>query len=163
GNEENLVGLWNFDDGTPKDSSAGHHDGQLMGNAKVVDARLPASDELASPAIVEVKLTDTAGKPVRNAKLRLEQGDSGLARSEPIGGGQGSGVYSIAIYAPNGSYELSAKEGNLGARRAGFQLRAGENQRLDLVLKEEVSLSGHVLALDGKTPLSSVVVQVVKP
>jgi signal transduction histidine kinase/DNA-binding response OmpR family regulator/ligand-binding sensor domain-containing protein len=46
GNEADLVGLWNFDhvtNGVVKDLTPGAHDGKLMGNARVVEAPLPAA------------------------------------------------------------------------------------------------------------------------
>jgi signal transduction histidine kinase len=50
GREPNLVGLWNFDEleaGLVKDLSPGGHSGKLMGQARVVPARLPPGDQLA--------------------------------------------------------------------------------------------------------------------
>ena len=37
GNENGLVGYWNFDDGTAKDLTANRNDGEFKGDAKVVD------------------------------------------------------------------------------------------------------------------------------
>ena len=41
GNEQGLVGYWNFDDGTAKDLTANGNDGAFKGDAKVVDSDLP--------------------------------------------------------------------------------------------------------------------------
>lgn len=51
GKEEGLTHLWNFDDGTAKDSSPNAHHGRLIGNAKTVaaDAGFP-SQLAASPS-----------------------------------------------------------------------------------------------------------------
>lgn len=87
GQEPNLAALWNFDDGTAKDSSPARHDGQLRGHATVGPARLPAAAEVERPAIAQVSVIDPLGRPVRNAELRLEQEDALVAMSRPIGGG----------------------------------------------------------------------------
>ena len=50
GTEPGLAGLWNFDhvtNGVVKDLSPGAHDGKLIGNARVVEAPLPAAVEAA--------------------------------------------------------------------------------------------------------------------
>ncbi len=52
GKEAGLVGLWNFDhvaNGVVKDLAPGGHDGKLIGNARVVEAQLPAAVQAASP------------------------------------------------------------------------------------------------------------------
>src|SRR5262249_52032842 len=109
-------------------------------------------------------VTDARGKPLGNAGFRLEQADTVPVASNDVSAGEPhAGTYAVAVYSPSGLYDLWFKEGNFGAWQPGLELHAGENRRLDLVLKEEVSLTGHVLALDGRTPLPSVVVQVVKP
>ena len=48
GNESGLVGLWNFDDGTARDSSPQGHDGTLVGNAQSVEDWNPAQASLAT-------------------------------------------------------------------------------------------------------------------
>ena len=48
GREVNLVGLWKFEDGTARDSTAAAHHGRLMGNAKVVESQLPSASDLRS-------------------------------------------------------------------------------------------------------------------
>jgi signal transduction histidine kinase/DNA-binding response OmpR family regulator/ligand-binding sensor domain-containing protein/protocatechuate 3,4-dioxygenase beta subunit len=42
GNEPDLVGLWNFQDGTARDLSSNEYHGKLMGNARVVDVPRPS-------------------------------------------------------------------------------------------------------------------------
>ena len=47
GDEEGLVGYWNFDDGTAKDLSAASREGKLNGNASIIKSKLilsPSSD-----------------------------------------------------------------------------------------------------------------------
>ena len=40
GNEEGLVGYWNFDDGTAKDLTTNENDGEFQGNTKIVEVPL---------------------------------------------------------------------------------------------------------------------------
>jgi ligand-binding sensor domain-containing protein len=164
GKEEGLVALWNFAGGSAHDASPGHHHGKLMGTAKVATAQLPGAAVLPHPALIYGLISDLTGKSHLQAKFRLEQNDSVIvegpkAASDP----RISRIYSAAVYGAIGIYQLSAIDGNFAAQQIGLELRAGESQRLDLILERKLSLTGHVLALDGKTPLSSVVVQVVKP
>lgn len=52
GREAGLEALWNFDDGTPKDSGPWSHHGKLVGNARVV-----TPDESAAAQLVAVETT----------------------------------------------------------------------------------------------------------
>ncbi len=67
GNEEGLVGLWNFDDpaNPGRDASPGAHHGKLMGQATVTNAALPV--------IVFGNITDASGKPLTNASVEIHQ------------------------------------------------------------------------------------------
>ncbi|MBI1930526.1 hypothetical protein HYR99_40560 [Candidatus Poribacteria bacterium] len=62
----------------------------------------------------------------------------------------------------SGPYDLSATAGDRGGWQLGVRLREGERQTLSLTLKEAISLSGNVLALDN-TPHAAIAVQVVTP
>ena len=44
GNEEGLVGYWNFDDGTAKDLTTNENDGEFQGNTKIVEVPLAISE-----------------------------------------------------------------------------------------------------------------------
>src|SRR5262249_14177623 len=71
--ESGLVGLWDFDDGTPRDSSAGQHHGTLRGNAKIVPGRTDRGQNFVLPCLLSGKVTDAQGHPLRNAVVRLLQ------------------------------------------------------------------------------------------
>ena len=49
GTEPGLLALWNFADGTARDASGHGRDGQLIGNARVLEERLPAPGEVLTP------------------------------------------------------------------------------------------------------------------
>ena len=156
GKEAGLAGLWNFDDGTARDAAAGH-DGKLIGDAKCVEAKLPASSELVRPAVLYGKVTDPDGKLLARANVRLQQKDSPPANATT----DATGIYWLAAYSTNEVFDLLASQGSLNEKRSGLQVHAGESRKLDLILQPTISLTGTVLAPDNKSPLSSVVVQVV--
>ena len=82
GNEPGLAGLWDFQNvsnGLVKDLSPGHHDGKLLGNARVVSSQMPAPDLLAEPSVIFGTVKDEAGKPVANATLQLWHGQEAAA------------------------------------------------------------------------------------
>ena len=59
GSEEGLVGYWNFDDDTADDLSANGYQGELMGDADIVDADIPGLDaffmtELSEPGAYSI-------------------------------------------------------------------------------------------------------------
>jgi signal transduction histidine kinase/ligand-binding sensor domain-containing protein/DNA-binding response OmpR family regulator len=159
GKEADLVGLWNFEDGTASDGSEGSHDGKLFGTAKVVNAQLPAADRLPRPAVIYGRIEDSSGQSVSDVTLRLERNGSVVlthqsAASDP------SGSYRFFLNPSNGLYDLYATKGDLGARRFGLELRAGESQQVDLALGDAVSITGTLTMLDG-SPHESVPVQAV--
>lgn len=156
GNEAGLVGLWNFEDAA-KDVGPRRHDGKFLGAAKVVDAQLPASAELARPILVNGTIYGPAGETIKSARIQLAKDGRVIAETSSREGG----FYQIALYAPGGRYELTARSGQLGIRHRDLELRAGERRELDLRLANASSISGRILALDS-TPLGSVVVQALK-
>ena len=59
GNEEGLIGCWNFDDGTADDLSLEEHHGELAGDAEIVEADIPGLDaffmaELSEPGVYSI-------------------------------------------------------------------------------------------------------------
>ena len=61
GQEEGLVGYWNFDDGTAKDLSPNGNDGSLHGDAQIVEEELP--DEFIHKGINAIVLEDKIANP----------------------------------------------------------------------------------------------------
>ncbi|MGH8248323.1 MAG: LamG domain-containing protein, partial [Gammaproteobacteria bacterium] len=88
GNEPGLVGLWNFDDpaNPGRDASPNHHDGKLVGGARVVAApgdNAPAgSSEKVLAVTISGMLTDGAGKPLRGVEVQLLQGAQKIASAK---------------------------------------------------------------------------------
>jgi len=75
GQEEGLVGYWNFDDGTVKDLSPNGNDGTLHGDARIIEASLP--DEFIHQGINIVALEDKIVNPddqfAMNISVRLAE------------------------------------------------------------------------------------------
>jgi hypothetical protein len=142
GEEADLVGLWNFEDGTARDSSRGHHDGQLLWGARVLKEEVPTRDELVPPSVIYGTVSDVAGKPLPRATVQVEQQGVNITASQL----DSSGSFSLVI-SPNARADVSATDGDQGVWQFGIRLQAGERRRLDLVLRPAVSLTGRVLAL----------------
>ena len=122
-----------------------------------------------SRAILSGVITDETGVSISNADVRLEQ----VERSEipSIGDGlviaqtrtDASGSYQVSIHPVRGTYDLSATKGDHGDWQFGIRLREGERRKLNLTLKEAISISGRLLMLNEMTPHVAVPVQVVIP
>ena len=72
GNEAGLIGYWNFDDGTAKDLSPNGNDGELKGDAKVVDSGLILGVYIPDPnlrAALLSALSENEGDAITDADL----------------------------------------------------------------------------------------------
>jgi len=172
GKEPGLVGYWRFDDDEKLviDSSPTRSDGQLQGDAQVVEMELPEPGELTT---ISGEITDDAGKPVSDAVIILEQDGKVIAQTRS----GSSGSYHLSLSSVSGKYDLSATnltfssqagvwvkglEGELGAWQLGIRLREGEHREINLRLKKAISITGRLLMLDDTTPHVAVLVQVVR-
>jgi hypothetical protein len=90
GTEPGLLDLWNFanvENGVVKDLGPGAHPGKLMGQAKVVEATLPAATDLVPWSRLLVHVTDAGGTALQNVTLRAEVDGTEVGRA--ISGFQG--------------------------------------------------------------------------
>jgi hypothetical protein len=157
GREPGLVGYWTFDDveDTITDLSPSGAHGKLMGDAHLAEAELPKPGELVIPAVLSGLITNESGRPIPGVSVRLEQSGEEIAQAWT----DQSGNYWIAIsHTARGLYDLSATSGELGDWRYDIRLREGE-QRIDLTLKEAISIEGTIMMLDDTTPHVAVPVQ----
>jgi len=72
GNENGLVGYWNFDDGTAKDITVNGNDGEFKGDAKVVDSDLALGVSIPDPnlrAALEKALGKNEGDAITKEDL----------------------------------------------------------------------------------------------
>ena len=155
GDEKYLVGLWNFDTGDATDRSPGGHDGGLMGDARIVASELPAPDALWQPVLLSGQVTDIRGTPLTFADVWIEKNQERSALTQT----DSEGRYQLVVF-NEGPYDLTAQLADFGTSHAGLRLQSGERRTLNLVLRENISLSGTVRTLDG-TPMAAVPVQVV--
>jgi len=178
GKEPDLVGYWSFDDvgspttrketgiGSPgakkdvlNDLSPSRAHGRLMGDAHLVEEKLPSPDELPIPTVISGIVEDDAGRPFPGVVMHLKQDNIGLIQTET----NDSGNYWIAISnLPHGLYNLFATKGEQGDLHLGITLDAGKRQVLNFRLKEAISISGVLLMMDNRTPHVSVVVQAIQ-
>ena len=112
-------------------------------------------------ARISGRVTDERGTPIPYASVRLERNNLEIARTRT----DGLGRYRLRIDASpvSGRYDLSATYETLAAWRLGFPLKVSDRQRINLTLKEAISISGTLLMLDDKTPHLAIVVQAVIP
>jgi PAS domain S-box-containing protein len=162
GAEPGLVALWNFEDPNQpgRDAGTNQWDGQLEGGARVVESELPQPDTEATWARLTVRVTDDAGRPISGATLRAEHNGVELARTTtPL-----YGAYFITIWTNIASVDLQATApGDLGGWQLTVPLQPFTEQRLDWLLPPALHIGGKLVALDGKTPLGQVVLELVRP
>jgi len=154
GNEDGLVGLWNFDSGDARDLSKNGYSGLMFGDACCVEVQLPSPGDLV-PAL-SGKITDEAGNPLANAKVYLQQ-DGKTSKDTTT---DDAGNYGMIVFPP-GRYDLCAEWYDKGHWRQRIHLPAGEQRILNLTLKPNISISGTLLTWDN-TPHADVTVQVVQ-
>jgi hypothetical protein len=162
GTEPGLVALWNFEDPNlaGRDASTNRWDGQLEGGARVVEAELPQPETAASWTRLAVRVTDGAGRPISGATVRAELHGVELARTTS----RFNDAYAMTIWTNVNAVDLHATApGELGGWRLDVPVQMFKEQTLDWPLPPAVHLGGKLIALDGKTPLGQVVVELVRP
>ncbi|MBC8229463.1 carboxypeptidase regulatory-like domain-containing protein, partial [bacterium] len=110
-------------------------------------------------AVISGIIADENGEPISNADVRLEQEGKRIAQTTT----NTSGSYQLGIYPVVGQYDLCATSNEKGVWRLGIKPGRGEQQKLNLELREAINIEGSLLMLDNATPHVSVVVQAVTP
>ena len=155
--EDGLIGLWNFDDDTARDSSLSRHRGHFRGNAKSVADEIPTADELLSPALLYGGIIDETGQPLRGAMVALQQGETRIAAVST----DDSGEYRTVVYPAGVPLDLSAISGRRGDWQLNLRLESGEWRRADFRLGNANYLDGIVRTMDTNFFQAGVVVQAV--
>jgi hypothetical protein len=150
-----LVAWWRFDAGTADDVTPSGRPGKFEGGASVVAADRPAAAALEAPAVVFGLVSDETGKPASNASVQLTAAGAQVAS----GSASETGEFSIATYASNAVYEVSASAGNRRAKQSAVRLNPRQRLRADLVVRPNVNLAGRVVNQQSGSGLNAVVVQ----
>jgi signal transduction histidine kinase/ligand-binding sensor domain-containing protein len=159
GGEAGLVGLWNFNDGTARDSSPAGHHGRLVGQATAMQTAQPWGGRQGAPHFVSGRIMDQAGVALTNALIRVEADGEEIGRANSRGGG----VYQL-------SFDTHARVVDLHAMAADDlsewrRLELDPTNRwhaLDWRLPPKLRVAGRLTALDHKTPLPNTVVELVQ-
>ena len=160
GKEAGLVGLWNFDDGSANDATPAAHHGNLMGQAKCVEASLPSPTALVPWSRLIVQVTDAAGTPVQNVTVRAEINGTEVART--TSGFQG--FTPITVWTNALAVDLVASGTNdLGGWQFAVPITPYAERTNVWKLGPAIHLAGRAVALDGKTPHAALVVELVQP
>jgi PAS domain S-box-containing protein len=154
GGETGLIGLWNFNDDTAKDSTANGHNGTLVGQARVVNAPGPDPSQWNPPTIVFGQVKDPQGNPVTNATIRVLNQDGEVATTNS----SANGNFLMAMRAEHKSFDLAAGVGDLGVWVLGAACPRGQSTEINFTLAKAVSIAGNVTDFDG-SPIPNVVVQ----
>ncbi|MCD6506139.1 response regulator [Candidatus Poribacteria bacterium] len=157
GDEEGLVGLWDFDSGDARDLSPNGYDGVLKGGARCVETELPSPEDLSLPGVVSGEVVGENGFPLDKAEVRLERRGEVIAEASS----DERGRYWMAFYPDGGPYDLTAVWGQKGTWKLGVRIGPKEHRAIVLKLSTAVSISGMVSAYDG-TPLEGITVQAVR-
>ncbi len=149
GDEPDLIGLWNFDDGTAKDLSPGAHHGTLQGGARIVPAASAGVSPLTTGsgvvATLSGRIADAAGRPVRGAEVRVMQGESAVGT---VKSGENGGYFLLFARNP-APYRVQASLENLEGTSAETEFVEGAN-KLDLTLRDTQRISGALSGSDGQ-------------
>jgi ligand-binding sensor domain-containing protein/two-component sensor histidine kinase len=111
----------------------------------------------AGRASVELQVTEPPGGPVADAVIQIYDQNE-LVERLPT---QLEGYAKTSLYPLAESYDVRVTAGNRGTWLHALSFRAGERRQLQVVLTNAVSISGHVLAMDG-SPQTAIVVQALR-
>ncbi|MGC9328225.1 MAG: LamG-like jellyroll fold domain-containing protein, partial [Candidatus Hinthialibacter sp.] len=154
GEEDHLAGLWNFDAGNGADSTVHKYDGIVYGDARCVEADLPAEDELPLPSALSGKIVDSENHPLQNVNVVLTQDAETIATTTT----NSDGHYKMVFFPDAAPYDLAATRIDQGNWRLQFHVNPGESRIMDLTLRPAVSITGALSAYDN-SPLSGLPIQ----
>ncbi len=174
GQEPGLVALYHFDDltnGEARDAGPRGLHGRLVGQARLAEARSPSESGLPPWSRLLIKLSGgtVSGTTVRALTNGVEVARSALAEGSAIDVNFknlsfSAGECRLTVWGAMPSVDLQATGTNeLGGWRLGVRLRPGEEQVIEWPLTPANNVGGRLMALDGKTPLDHVVVEMVSP
>ncbi len=141
GDEQGLVGLWNFDAADAADSSPQNHHGQMHGGARTAAALFPGAGAVIRPSVVQGVVRDEVGVPLSGAATSLIRGDVGRAAMPTYPDGRyalatfeaGPHVLSVRFDGarPQWAYITTPLLGDIGEWAREVELREGEVLHLE--------------------------------
>ncbi|MBI1930561.1 carboxypeptidase regulatory-like domain-containing protein [Candidatus Poribacteria bacterium] len=110
-------------------------------------------------AVIRGVVSNESGNRIANADIHLEQGGKRMHQTVS----DASGDYELGVYPVHEPSDLSATAGERGDWKLGLRFREGEQRRVDLRLKEAISISGALFHPGVTLPHVSTQVQAVVP
>jgi ligand-binding sensor domain-containing protein/PAS domain-containing protein len=160
GREEDLVGLWNFADGTANDASPAGHHGKMSGQVRVGEGVLPSADTLVPWSRLLVRVTDPTGLPTRGVTIRAQVNGEEVGRAT----GEVEGEVQLSVWTTAPGVDLVASGSNsLGGWRSAVPITAYAQRSDTWRLARSLDVAGHVTGLDGKTPHPMLLIELVQP
>ncbi|MSU34159.1 MAG: hypothetical protein EXS36_03425 [Pedosphaera sp.] len=160
GREPGLLALWNFADGTANDASPARRHGRLLGPARVVEAVPPFPASTAPWSRIVGKVTGIRGQALANITVRATVDGREIASTTSGGNGE----YALTLWTRAPAVDLSADGPNeAGGWRLGTPVPHYGQFINDWVLNPAVGIAGTANALDGRTPHSRLVVELIQP
>jgi len=156
GREPNLVGLWNFDAGDARDSSASGYHGQMIGAARCVAEEPPKAPTLQKPIAISGTVIDPDVGVLPNVSVRLLHRGSLVKQTET----DATGKYQLVIFPAHSDFDLVVTYGEKGRFLRGLELSPGAEIQQDLLLRPVNSITGSVLTFTD-TPHVAVPVEAV--
>jgi signal transduction histidine kinase/DNA-binding response OmpR family regulator len=163
GHEPGLVALWNFEDANRPgwDFSTNGWQARLQGRAAAFEQELPATHDASWSRLI-VRPTDAAGRLLPGVTLRAEHRGVELART--TNAYAFSGGYALPIWTNVATVDLHATTaGDLGDWRFEVPLEPFTARTIEWVLQPAIHLGGKLAALDGRTPIGQVVLELLRP
>ena len=145
GKEPGLLGWWNFDDPANRGRDASPHGRQVTVTAGTTSDAAGGTATGTGTGTVSGRITDTAGKPVPGAEVRVMQGESAVGT---VKSGE-SGDYFLLFSRNPAPYRMLASLENLEGTSAETEFVEGAN-KVDLTLRDTLRISGTLSDPDGQ-------------
>jgi PAS domain S-box-containing protein len=162
GSEPGLLALWNFADGTARDASPNGRNGRMLGTAKVVTEAIPADGSFVPWSRLNVQVTAAAGRPLESVNFRAFRNGVELTVAQRTN--KWADAFPLTIWGAGDHVDLQADGSeNRGGWLFNVPVLEGKEQEAKWVLKTATDIGGRAVALDGRTPQSRLVVELVQP
>jgi len=147
GNEEGLIGLWNFDSCDACDLTTNSYDGILIDDAHCIKDELPSLNKLILPAVLSGVITDENGNLLPSANLLLKQNRKTITQANT----NEKGGYFIVTVPNSQPYHLSAIWQEKGAWEPDLHLNPDKHGKFEN-FNTECGLAGNTVKGIAETP-----------